>query len=253
MLPRSFIYSPVHDIYIEHHLKNNIKNLLPAISMIAYGDGDLITLEGIGSLPPSKYDDDAFDELKAGAFLPRLQLMTSSSKQVKEGEFPANHWALVQDQDYKDLGKNVDVLVCAWRPKAMDLGDTIIASYDRKSETFKQIQARSKEKDSGCMWGFEFLIWVAQTQSFATCFYGSKTARREAPNVKARLRKPATLSSKKIDNGSYTWFGPTSSDCSTPFGLPTTAAFSEEVEKFENPKEEGPELATEEDGNSRAQ
>jgi len=228
-------------------------NIQKTLRLVAYSGGELIVPSELGSLPPSKYTDDDFDEMKTGAYLARLQLMTSNSKQCKEGEFPANHYALVRDQDYQDLGKNVDVFVCAWRPKAMDLGDTIITSYDRKSETFKQIMEKSEQKNSNCMWGFEILAWVGSTQCFATCFYGSKTARREFPNVKARLREAATLSSKKIDNGTFTWFGQTSSDCSTPMGLPTKVSFLEEVEKFENPKEEGPELAATEDTDARAQ
>jgi len=226
-------------------------NILKTIALTAFAD-ELILSE-LGTLAPSKYDDSTFDSLKAGAFLPRLQLMTSNSKLCKSGEFPINHYAFVQDQDHKDLGKNVDILVCAWRPKAMDLGGTVVSSYDETSETFKQIQNKSNQKNSNCMWGYEFLVWIPSVEKFGSYFCGSKTARREAPHVKARMHNRATLGSHEIKGDEYSWYGPTTSDCSTPFNMPGKEAFTAEVEKFENPSDEGPELAPEEGDGGRAQ
>lgn len=226
-------------------------NILKTIALTVFAD-ELI-LSDMGEMVASKYDDSAFDTLKDGAFLPRLQLMTSASKQCKSGDFPINCYAYIQDQDFKDLGKNVDVLICAWRPKAMSLGGTIITSYEQESDTFKQIQAKSNQKNSGCMWGYDFLVWVPATESFASYFCGSKTARREAPNVKARMHNRATLGSHEIKGDEFTWYGPTTSDCSTPFNMPGKEAFKAAVEKFENPSEEGPELAPTEETGGRAQ
>lgn len=214
---------------------------------------ELMSLEDLKNQTLQKHNDDDFNALAVGGFLPRLQLMTANSEKCKEGLFPTNNYALVVDQDYKDLGSSVDVMILAWRPKAMEIGESIISSFDRESDTFKEIQRKSEDSDSGCMWGYEFLVWVPSHKVFATFFCGSKTARREAPNVKARMHKAATLSSKKITKGKYTWFGPKTSDCSTPFDLFPKGQFESVLEDFNNPKESTVELASAEEAEARPQ
>jgi hypothetical protein len=197
--------------------------------------GDLVKMEDVGSTNVQKFNDKDFDVLRSGSYLPRLQLMTSNSEKCKAGEFPINHYALVQDQSHADLGLSVDVLVIAWRPKAMSIGDQVVSAYDHESELFKSIQEKAEQPNSGSMWGYEYLIWLPGVKKFSTFFMGSKSARREAPQVKARLGKAATLSSKKIETSSFTWFAPKCSDCSTPFEMPEREAFAHEVERFNNP------------------
>lgn len=231
-----------------------MKNILPLISLLAFGDNDLILSDLGTQLPASPFTDEVFDEMKTSTYLPRLQLMTSASAKVKDGDFPTNHYALVLDQDYTDLGKQVDVLILAWRPKAMDLGATIVTSFDPKDPGFLDIQKRSSQPNSNCMWGYEYLTWVPAAKAFATYFLGSKTARREAKKMKARLGAAATLGSTKIDNGKNVWFGPTTSDCSTPFDMPNRDETFKQIEEFNNPKAQGPELATDDDeGDARGQ
>lgn len=197
---------------------------------------DLVKLEDLGDLPVSKYSDDDWDATaSSAAFLPRVQLLTSNSTKCKSGEFPTNHYALVQDQRHDDLGGNVDVLVVTWRPKALETGEAVISVFDPNDAEFQRIQEKSAERDSGCMFGPEFLIWVPSVKSFATFFMGTKSARREAGAVKARLKKAATLGSQKIENKKYTWFAPQVSACSTPFDMPTQEALLTAVEQFQNP------------------
>ena len=206
--------------------------LVPTLLALAYNT--LIDPNAIGG---NKYDDKAFDATSSSnTYLPRLALLTSSSEACKSGEFMVNHFALQKDSQNIDLGTEVDILVLAWRPKAMDMsGDVIITSYESESESFRNIQAKADVKDSKCMFGPEFLVYVPKVQQFMTFFCGSKSSRREAAGVKGRMHKAATLKPKKCETKDYTWFVATAHDCSTPFNLPEMDAIKEQIEKFNNP------------------
>lgn len=137
---------------------------------------------------------------------------------------------------FKDIGKEVDCLILGWRPKALEIDEEILTIYDRKDAEFERIKDRAdNEKDSGCMWGFEFLLWLGQQKRFTTFFCGSKSARKEAPNVKALLNNAATLRSKLIETKKYSWQGIDIVTCSTPMPMPTTTAMEKELDKFNNP------------------
>jgi hypothetical protein len=185
----------------------------------------------------SKYDDDAFSDMsKGGSFLPRIQLMTAASGKVKEGDFPANHYALINGKDHTDLGKEVDLLILAWRPTAMDYGaEEFIITHDRDGDVYKDIQNRADNvQNSNCSWGPEFLVYVPG-QGYATFFMGSKSARNEAATIKGYMHKACTLSSKKIEGKKFTWFCPEGKACQTPFDPPARDELLEQINKFEDP------------------
>ena len=185
--------------------------------------------------------DDVFDAVaSSNAYLPRLQLMTANSEKCKDGSFPTNHYARVNDSDQKDMGTDVDVLVCAFRALAIETTDegSVITSYDVKSETFQRIQAKADQKGmNGAMYGPQFLVWVASEQEFMTFFMASITARKASPSVKALMLSAGTLGSKKIESKDYTWFGPTCIECTTPFEMPTEDDARKVITEFVNPPE----------------
>lgn len=196
-------------------------------------EGDLITLKGGGV---SKYDDAVFKEAtKTGDWLQRLQLMTSNSAKCKSAEFPVNHYALVDGSNLIDVGKDVDVLIISWRPKAIEMGEEIITVFDPTTPEFARIQAKSDEKDSGCMFGIEFLVWVPVQKVFATFFLGSKSSRREAAAVKALCRNAATLKSHLIETKKFSWQSPCVTACSNKLEMPDMDKLEKENEKFINP------------------
>lgn len=193
----------------------------------------LIKLDGA---VPQKYSDADFSlASKSGDYLPRLQLLTSNSDICKEGKFPVNHYALVNGQTNRDLGEAVDVLVVSWRPKAIEMGDEVITIHDPKHAEFIRIQEKSETKDSGCMYGPEFLVYIPSVKEFATFFLGSKSGRRESPSVKARLQKACTLKSHLITTPKYKWQAPLGLPCSTPFDIPAIEEITKQAEKFANP------------------
>jgi hypothetical protein len=208
-------------------------------------DKDLITLPKGGAV--AAQDDDAFKAAtKSGDYLPRLQLLTANSKICKSGEFPINHFAIIRDQNNNDIGETVDIVVVAWRAKAIEIGDMILTSYNPKDDTFASIQEKSEEKDSGCMFGPEFLVWVPVADTFATFFMSSKSMRREAPSVRGFIKKAATLKPQKIETPKYTWFTPTVHPCTSVIDPPDKDELLQEYEKFMNPPAQTVEKAPEE-------
>jgi hypothetical protein len=196
--------------------------------------GALINPDEVSSIP-AKYDDEAFDAATSAKYLPRLQLMTSNSGKCKSAEFPINHYAIVRDQNFEDLGKSCDVLVVDWRPKALEIGEQIVSIFDHESPEFKRIQVEAEGKDSGCMWGPEFLVYVPASGVFATFFMGTKSSRRESPALKALLHKAATLTSHEIKTPAFTWYAPQVTKCTTEFDLPDKESLKEVVDKFRSP------------------
>ena len=65
----------------------------------------------------------------------------------------------------------------------------------------------------------------------------NKSARREAPNVKALLKSSGTLKVKIITTSQYKWQAPAITRCSTPFDVPSPEDINKEAGKFCNPAE----------------
>lgn len=205
---------------------------------LAYA-GELIPLDILsgGQVAAAGGGEDMFDKMIAGKWLPRLQLMTANSTKCKSGEFPMNHWALIVGTTYADLGKEPDLLVLGYRFKALDTsGENIISNYDPQSvEWAKIVDLADNTKDSGCMYGPEFLVYIPSQKKFASFLMGSKSARREAPDVRARVGKAATLSCRLAEKGKNSWMVPICKQCSTPFDLPDIAEVQDQIMKFKNP------------------
>lgn len=184
-----------------------------------------------------KYGTEVADALTKSGFLPRLQLMTGNSKQCKSGKFPVNKYALISGQEHIEVGEPIDVLVLVWRPKAIDTGsDEMIISHDIEAAEFKRIQEESDVKDSGCMYGQEYLVYLPSHEQFATFFMGTKTSRRESPNMLALCQKAATLSAQEIKTKKYNYYSPAVVKCSTVFKLPSKEDCLEQIAEFNNPK-----------------
>lgn len=174
---------------------------------------------------------------KASDYLPRLQLFSSKSGPCTEGLIPIGHYGLVEGESIDDLGDEISILICAGRPKALQIADdNIFTSFDEKSELFARIREESAVKDSGCMYGPEYLIWEPENGVFATFFMGSKTMRKESKSVQARVRQLCTLTSVLIKKPKYTWHGPKASDCTTEFDIPELAVIQKAIDKFKAEK-----------------
>jgi len=209
-----------------------------------------------------KFDKHALAAVSGSQFLPRLQLMTAASKIVKKKEFPENHFALIRGQKHQDLGESIDVAVLSWRPKAMDMsGDEVISIFDPKPDEnddptgeFLRIVEKSKEQDSMCMWGSEYLVFIAAPHNaLAHFFMGTISTRRESPKMHAKINQKATLTPEFCENKRFSWYAPEVSACSTPMELPNAAKLKSEIIKFQNPPEEERERVPEAGQEARVQ
>jgi hypothetical protein len=195
------------------------------------------------SLAPS-YDEKIFDTIVSTTdYLKRLQLAGANSDLAKEGKVGMGHFALIRDsKNVKDLGSELDALVCAWRYKAMEIkNDTVLNVYDPLSPDFTRIKDLSDVKDSGCMVGLDFLLYLPKEDEFVTLYLSSKSARREAPALRAKIDEvnkkpgPVTLKVALASNKKYKWHVITVNDCVTTFDLPDEDEFAKVVNKFQNP------------------
>jgi len=223
-----------------------------AVAPVAENPLDNIPAGGV----PSGHDDAALEKAIASKkFLPRLQLMTANSGLCKEGKFPVNHWALVRDSNFIDLGEDVDAHLVSVRPKALDMGDVTISIFDPDDPQFAIIADKAENKIGNAMYGLEFLTWVPEQESFATLFLGSSSGRRETPVFKSLLGQAVTCKSFLAKNSKFTWFAATAVACSTPLSsAPTAEDMNEVVERFLNPPKSEVEAAddTETAGQDRA-
>lgn len=203
------------------------------------------TLEDLSSIPQTYSKEDLEDILESKWFQ-RLKLMTSRSKVVESGEFPVNHYALQRNKSNIDLGSTVDVMVCAVRIKALKItGDEVIVSYERGSALYSQIENEADTiKDSNCMYGPEFLVYIPEKQVFATFFMSTKTMRNDAPALASLLMKNATLGSKKIETSKYTYTSASISPCSLDLQFHCSREkLFEVIDRFKNPPVDEKELA----------
>lgn len=149
-----------------------------------------------------------FNEVASGSnYFPRLQLFTSQSKPCKSGAFPVNHYGLVRSKDQMvDLGVELFCIPLSYRFKAMDTTtEPVIVSFDPHSETFAQLREKSDIKDSGCVFGVEFLVWIPSEATYATLYLNSKTSRKEGDNVRLLLGKSMKLGSRFIETKKFSW------------------------------------------------
>jgi len=218
--------------------------------------------------------DDGFDDLaKGGDFLGRLQLYSKGSAINKELIAPG-HWGIPEgDDQITDLGKTVDLIPLARRPKALDLSDTdaIITNYDMESEEFGRIAAASSEQNSGCMYGTSFLVYERTTGRFLEYFCGTKSTRSESKkifpfltttaedikkrnlNVEPHGPLPCRLNVKLVEKKKWSWHAPVVVKCSTPFNsLPSREQVLREMERFLNPSDSGTEKVEDTKGDERA-
>lgn len=205
--------------------------------------GELVIpgLEQTDVVPAGKYTSEQSFALmvKSGDYLPRLQLFGGSSDACKTGQIPIAHFGIVPNKEtIIDCGKDFEVVVLAWRPRAIRIGESIDNYYNPKAPEFIKVQEESEIKDSGCMYGPEFLLWVPSKEQFVLYHMNNKTARRAAPVMLGLIRKAAKLKSKLIETEKYKWHGPEILAYTSPVSpMPSAEDVITQMTKFNNPAE----------------
>lgn len=190
---------------------------------------------------------EVFNEMaKSSDYLPRLQLLTGNSGLAQSGEGKPGEYVVVTNKtSNKLLGVSVVCWPLGYRHKALNTGgETPIASFDVKSPVYAKIRALSAVKDSGCMYGPEFLLFIPEA-GFCTYHMSSKTARNVSPSVQAILlnRKPMVLTSKSITKGRFKWHGPEANESSVFPEQPDGTKLLTQLQKFLNPSSSNVEMA----------
>lgn len=177
----------------------------------------------LAKLQSEAFSDDLFKAAGGGegfiGFLPRLQLFTANSNDVKRGKINLAHYGTIsgKEKTLLDLGKNVLVVPLAWRPKALNTkADPVTAFHNPQSAEFKEYKAKADaDANSGFMYGPEFLVYIPDKEiGFATFFMGSKSARNESAKLRALLPvggsplRPAMCTAQFIETKEYSWHAP---------------------------------------------
>lgn len=188
---------------------------------------------------------------RATGYLRRLTLFGKQDI-VMTGKISPGHFGFQESEDeVVDLGPSVDLLPIARRAKALDMnGKKPIEVYDPSSEAWKDIQHRADTvKQSKCMYGVSILCIERTTGDFCEWFAGSTTTRRDVGKFYPHLPTPGTedadpkpptpvtMKSKYIKGEEFSWYGPVTTSCSTPFTtLPSADVIIDQVNRFYNPK-----------------
>lgn len=224
----------------------------------------------LSQLPVQAGTDEFFEQSARGTkFLQQVQVF-SKGKFVDSGQVRPGYIGIRESKDKAtELGKSIDVIPLARRPKAVCTNEPIITSYDPASDAFKRIQADESKPESGCMWGTSFLVYERSTGRFLEYFF-SRTARPEAKalagfmqltdadiarreaagedvsELEAHPPMPATIVSRHVQTKKFSWFTPEVHECSTPFTrLPKMEDVAVEVTKFLDTKKDEPEKVEE--------
>ncbi len=200
----------------------------------------------------SSTDLDVFDQMSnmGDSYLPWLQLCSGKTAACIDGKIPINHYGLVSGDDITDLGPDIVVAVLAVRSKAMCTSGDVKSSFVPDSDLFQEFVTKSAIKNSGYMFGPEFLFYIPAVGRYITYFAGSPTARRAAKAFKVLMKKPAKMTSKTIDRNGNKWRGPVILPSDEVVDLPDMDKAKAELDKFRNPSEPDIEVASD-DGRER--
>lgn len=213
---------------------------------------DLATLQK--AMAPALPQEDQLLEkgLLGGKYLPQLRLCSSGALVTDHNIKPGNY-CLVQGDNVENLGAKVDFIPLTHRAKAVDY-EAGVNSYDMDSNVFMDIKDRAGEKDSGCVYGLEFLAWLPSCEKFVVMFCNSASLRRASSGILAREFKGVHGESNMVEGKkkNQKWAVPVWSDIDPEIQLniPEADKVKEQITKFleEAKKSDDVELADDDSG-----
>lgn len=175
----------------------------------------IATISGILAKSQNKFATEKAQASVSGAgYMPYCGIVAKTGRVNDLDPTKSGEWYLMQGKEITYFGKEILMVLYAWRPRAMDFGNKI-TTFKTESEAFKDIVARSSVRGSQCAYGPEFLVSVpAAGDIIASYFMSSETARNESPNVIALLKNSETgfaackQESELIKGEKYSWYGP---------------------------------------------
>ncbi len=188
----------------------------------------------------SVLDDATAEALTSSTtYLPYLQLMAGTSKQVGAGKAVVGDYMLTDGNGSTSLGKSFTVIVMGARACARTFKPSVKSFFDINSAEYIEVVDLSKQKDSNCGHGPEFLFWIPDQQRFATMFLGSATGRNSSDPVMVSFRSGTgrlTVGSKPLKNATHEWLGQAFTPYDHELEYPTDMAeLTKVLEDFKSP------------------
>jgi len=184
--------------------------------------------------------DKAFDDLVvSNSYQTRVQLYGGNSKDVKKNLIGIGRFGIPRSKEnIDDLGTEFNCIPLDFRYKALDTsGDDVVQTFDVDSKEFQEIKEKSFEKDSGCMFGVEFLLWMPEQSEFVTLYLSSKSSRPEAKPLRNLKGKAAHIKSDLAETKKYSWHVPVVSTSDVAISnLPSTEDVEKELARFRDTK-----------------
>ncbi len=159
----------------------------------------------------TKVEEQDFASATEGGFnfLPRLQLFQGSSNEVKRKEIGIGTWGVIKGKKVEiKLGDSFLFVPCAYRLKAMEFGAKVLSYFDPKTDAYQLVKEKSKEKNSKCACGPEFLVWLPEQELFVTLYCTNTTFKNAAPTLRGMLNKLVSADVEYIEGSEHSWHGP---------------------------------------------
>lgn len=184
----------------------------------------------------------------SSSYLGYLAIVAGSSNLVMKG-MPVGNWALVRGEAPVDLGKSIDAAVLAMRFFARN-NDTGVMSFDRTSNTYKDIALEAQAKGSNSMCGPQFLLFIPSLGEFVTLGLMSWSAKKISDSlgdILATTQFARFGVAPQQNKDKQTYFVPTvTKQDGKDVRLPSKEECLEQINKFKTAKAEAaPEKATE--------
>lgn len=193
--------------------------------------------EGTVAVPVGR--PDWMDEVaKSKEWLGYIEQAAVNNKQVVKGIKASGHfYHCIRKDEQIDLGKEFDALVCGSRPKAIDFRnmEKILSYYNVKDEGFQKVKDLSGTKDSGCMFGPAFLLWIPKANVFSEYLYANISAKNQAGITQDLMDKWVTYKHKAADNAKGAWNTFTVTPCSMKGEAPDPKRFAAVMHDWDNP------------------
>lgn len=195
---------------------------------------------------------------KGGGWLPRIQVTSGMSQVVTDGKIGVGRIASISGKNCTDYGLRLVAFILSWRPKVARYSPETTIVYNPENPLFKDIRDRALEggQNNPNQFGPEFLVWLPEQKSLETFFHGSTSLRNEGNvgigvfNKQAQEQRwvPVVfeidlIKSKK--NGKQWHITRISEYAGTvpDDKLPPMLEVAEQLEKFNNPKDDEKEAA----------
>ena len=169
---------------------------------------------------PAEVTDKASDDAQHTNFT-SLRLMGSKSNEVETGLVKPGVWAVIGSDEPQVLASSIVALVVHMRYRALDYSSKPVrCTTDLKDPMYAEIEANSSVKDSDCMAGPEYLLYLPETDSFEPYWLANKSSKFIHKKLLNAMRKAVTLKTvfKQLK---FNFWAPEVYSCDEVFEIPS--------------------------------